>query len=183
MLLLEEIQFLFWGFSFLAISWSSRVRFRLFVAWSLRDGNVVFISDIISFIISRFIFSSCVKVCLGVFGCVVFRLQSLYLSIRLEGSCFPVFSISILVLGSSWYDSLFICWCISSTSRSENQPFFIITRAWSANLWLVLNLVHYSQIWIILFLYYFCVKLLLTVKCNLIVFPSRLSLLFLLSVF
>ena len=33
--------------------------------------------------------------------------------------------------------SSFIIWCISSISRSENQPFFVIVLTWSASLWLV----------------------------------------------
>ena len=62
--------------------------------------------------------------------------------------------VSMIVLGFCCLDSLFICWCISNISRSENQPFFMIVLTWSTSLWLVIwNLAHSSQISVILFLY------------------------------
>ena len=50
----------------------------VFSSWFLNDGNLVFFSDIILFIISIFIFSSCVNVCFLLFGCIVFRLFAVH---------------------------------------------------------------------------------------------------------
>ena len=69
-------------------------------------------------------------------------------------SGFPVFSISVTVLGVCRCVCLYICWWISIISRSENQPFFVSVLTWSASLWfVVLNLLNSVQISIILFLY------------------------------
>ena len=65
-----------------------------------------------------------------------------------------------LVLGYSFV-SVFFLW-ISSNSKSENQPFFVIVLSWSANLWLVVwNIESSCQISIILFLWPLCEGLLL----------------------
>ena len=128
---------------FIICSFFSVSALIVFQSWFLRDGNEVFFSDVILFIISTFIFSSCVSLCSVVFGCEVFRLILLCVSIRLEGSCFLVFSVSILVLRSCWHYSLFICWCISNIPRPENQSFFIIVVTWSASCY---HLGHSSEI-------------------------------------
>ena len=61
----------------------------------------------------------------------------------------------------------YICWWISSISRSENQPFFVIVLTWSASLWFVaLNLPNSVQISIILFLYSLFARLLLRWQYN-----------------
>ena len=59
------------------------------------------------------------------------------LCLRLGVSGFPVFSVSVSLLEVCWYVCLYICWWISSISRSENQPFFIIVLTWSASFWFV----------------------------------------------
>ena len=74
-------------------------------------------------------------------------------SFQFECSCFSVFGVSIIVLGSYCFDSLFTFWCISNISRTEDQPFFIIVLTGSTSLWLVVrNLAHSSKILIIIFL-------------------------------
>ena len=145
----------------------------VFQSWFLKDRNVVFFSDIIFFIISTFIFfSSCVSLYSVRLGCVAFRLVLLCVSVRLDGYYFSVFSVWIIVLGSCWLDSQFICWCISNISRSINKPFFIIVLTWSASLWLVvLNLAHSSQI----SLCWVAPKI--TVKCKFVIFLSLFSML------
>ena len=128
----------------------------IFLSWFLSDGNLVFFSDIILLKFSIFISSFCFSVCSMRFGCVVFRLLLVCSSFQLESSYFLVVSESIIVLGSCCLDSIFTFWCVSNSSWIENQPFFIFVLAWSVSLWLVWNLVHYSQISNILFLYPLC---------------------------
>ena len=90
-------------------------------------------------------------------GCVGFQLVPLCVSIRLECFCFSEFTISILVFGSCWHASLFICRSISDISSSEKQHFFIIVDTRSASLWLVVrNLVHSSQVSSIIFIPSLC---------------------------
>ena len=60
---------------------------------------MIFFSDMIFFMISTFVLSSCMRVCSVVLGCVVFRLLLLCVLFRLGGPCFS-FSISVTVLGS-----------------------------------------------------------------------------------
>ena len=79
-----------------------------------------FFSDIILFKISIFISSSASVYCV-LFEWVTFRLLFLCGSFRLECSCFSVFSVLIIVLGSCCLDSLFIFWCISNISWSETN--------------------------------------------------------------
>ena len=117
----------------------------------LRDGNMVLFSDIILYIISSFLFSSCISLWSVVFKCVVFLLLLFCVSIQLKDSCFSISIILIIELWSCWHDSLFICRCTSDISMSENQPFFIIFLAWSVSLFLVLILAQSFQISIILF--------------------------------
>ena len=132
----------------------------VFQSWFLIDGNVVLFSDMILFKISTLLFSSCVSVTSIMFGCVVFWLLLLGISIWLAGSAFSVVSVSVTALVSSWHVCQFICWCISNISRSENQLFFIIVPTWSPSLWVVLNQAYSSQISIVPFLYTLCVGLL-----------------------
>ena len=121
----------------------------VFQSWFLRDGYMVFFSDMIRLMISTFICSSWVNVCVCVFAVY----QSLSFSVSLGVSCFPVSIVWIIVLGICWCICRYICWWIYSISRSENQPFFIIVLTWSASLWyVVLNLANSVQISII-FLY------------------------------
>ena len=133
----------------------------VFQSWFLSHGNLVFFLDIILFRFSTIICSSCVTVCSVWFWCVLFRFLFLCGSIRWECSCFSVFVVSIIILGSCCFDSIFIWWCISRISRSENQPFFMTNLTWSASLWLLWKLAHSLQISIIPFLYLLCVGLLL----------------------
>ena len=127
----------------------------------LSDGNQVFFPYIILFRFSKFISSSCVSVCFMWFGYVVFRLLLVCGLFRLECSCFSMFTESVIILVFC-FDSIFVFWRISCISRSENQPFFIIVLTWSASFWFVIwNLMHSSQISIILFQYPPCVGLLL----------------------
>ena len=65
-------------------------------SWFLRESNEVLFSDIVLFIISSFIFSSWVSVCVFVFE--VHRSISLSVWLWLRISNFPVFSVSITVL-------------------------------------------------------------------------------------
>ena len=118
-----------------------------FQSWFLWDCHIVFFSIMIFFINSRFILFSCVKVIFVVLvGVVVW---------------FSVFCVLVGIVWSCCYYSQF-CY-ISCISRSENQSFFYIIPALSARLWLVvLDLTHDAKITIILFLYAFCVGLLLS---------------------
>ena len=116
----------------------------------LREGNVVFFSGMINLMVSTFFFSSWINF----YVCVFLVYRSLSCSVWLGVSGFPVFSVSVTVLGVCWCVWLCICWWISIISRSENQPFFVIVLTWSASLWFVaLNLPNSVQISIILFLY------------------------------
>ena len=72
----------------------------VFQSWFFCDDNVVFFSDIILFITFTFIISSGISLYSVWFGCVVFRFLLFWGSVLLEGSCFSVFSVSIIVLGS-----------------------------------------------------------------------------------
>ena len=65
---------------------------------------------------------------------------------------FHLESVFAFVLGVCWCVYLYICYWISSISRSENQPFFIIVLTWSAR-FVALNLLNSVHIFIILFLY------------------------------
>ena len=89
---------------------------------------------------------------------MVFQFSEISGSFRL--SCFSLLIPD--VSGAVLLSCSFIFWCISSISRSENQPFFIIVLTWSTSLWLVVwKLAHSYQISIILFVYPLCVWLLL----------------------
>ena len=79
----------------------------VFQSWFLSDSNVVFFSDIILFMISIFIFFSCVSLSV-LFECVVFLLLFVCISVLLEVSCFSLFGMSIIVLGFCWIYSQFI---------------------------------------------------------------------------
>ena len=100
----------------------------------LSDGKIVFYLLIILFRFSKFIFYSSVSVCSVLFGVVVLLFSEIGDSFWLDCSCLSVLGVSDIVILSC---SLFAFWCISSISRWENQPIFIIVRTWSASLWLV----------------------------------------------
>ena len=119
-------------------------------SWFLRESNVVFLSDMIFSMICSFIFSSSVNVSASVFA----MYRSLSFSFWFGLSDCPVFSASATVNGVCWCIWLYICWRISSISRSEDQQFFVIVLTWSASIRFVdLNLPNSVQISIILFLY------------------------------
>ena len=84
----------------------------LLQSWFLREGNVVFFSDMILLMVSTLVFFSWISVCICVFVvngsffswiCVrvfVFMVyRSLSCSVWLGVSGFPVFSVSVNVLG------------------------------------------------------------------------------------
>ena len=124
----------------------------------LREGNKVFFSDMILFMISTFFCLSWVSVCVFVLA----MYWSLSLTVWLGVSGFPLFSVSVTVLGVCWYVSLYICGWISSISRSEIQTLFLIVLTWLTSLWFVfLNQMNSVQISINLFLYPLFVGLLL----------------------
>ena len=109
------------------------------------------------------------------FGCVVFRWLLRCASIRFERSCFSVFIVSVIILGSCWLDSFVICWCISDNLSSEIQSFIFIVLTWSANLWLVIfNLMpdFYHSFSIASFRR---VAPKITIKCKFVVFSSPFS--------
>ena len=102
------------------------------------DGKVVFSLFMILFKFSRFIICSFDSVSLMLFvcallGCVAFPFSKVGSSFLLGYFCLSTLDVSGVLLVSC----LFIFWCISSISRSENQPFFIIVLTWPASLWLV----------------------------------------------
>ena len=68
------------------------------------------------------------------FGCVAFLFSEVGDSFWLDYFCLLILGVFDIVLLSYL---LFIFWCISCISRSENQPFFIIVLTWSISLWLV----------------------------------------------
>ena len=82
-----------------------------FLSWFL------FFLDSDLFKISTSLSSSGISASFFAFEYVVFRLLLLGVSIRLGCSDFSVFSVSLIVSGSSWPVSLFICLCISNISR------------------------------------------------------------------
>ena len=127
----------------------------------LNDGKVVFSLFIILIKFSRFIFCSYDSVCSGSFGCVAFPFSEVGGSFWLGCFCLLIFDKSGTVLLPCW---LFIFWCISSISSSENQLFFITILTWSASPWLVWKLEYSCQISIILFLYSLCEGLLLKLQ-------------------
>ena len=92
--------------------------------WFLREGNVLFFSDMTLFMISTFVFSSWVSVCVVVFA--VYWSLSFSVWLWLGLSCFPVFSVTFIVLGVSWFVSLYICWWISSISRVKKTNHSLI---------------------------------------------------------
>ena len=109
----------------------------------LNDGKVVFSLFIILFNFSRFNFCSCDSVCSGLFGCVELPFSKVGGSFRLGCFCLLIFNVPGAVLLLCW---LFIFWCISIISRSENQPFIIIVLTWSTSLWLLVwKLAHSCQ--------------------------------------
>ena len=75
--------------------------------------------------------------CVILLCCVVFPLSEVGGSYLFGCFCLLIVNVSGNVLSSC---SLFIFWytCISRTSKSENQPFFIIVLTWSASFWRVL---------------------------------------------
>ena len=91
-------------------------------SWFLKEGNVVFFSDMILLMVYTLVFSSWVSVCI----CVFAEHESLSYSVWLGVSGFPVFIVSVTVVKVCWCVCLYICWWISSISRSENKPFFVI---------------------------------------------------------
>ena len=97
------------------------------------------------------------------FGCVMFLFSEVGGLFWLDCFCLLILGVSDIVLLSC---SLFIFWCISSISRSENKPFFIIVLTWSASLWLVWKLAHSCLISIILFRYPLCVGFLIKEQCS-----------------
>ena len=116
------------------------------------DGKLVFSLFIILFRFSKFTFCSCNSVCFVLmlvhyllYGFSIFRSWRFILL-----SCFCLLIDASGTVLRFW--SLFIFWCNSSISRSENQSFFIILLNWSASL-VVWKVAHSCQISIILFLY------------------------------
>ena len=97
-------------------------------------SNVVF-SPLIFGKFSRFNFSSCVNLCSVLFGCVLFDCVAfLFAEV---GSSFPLDCLCLLIIGVSdivlLSCQLFILWCISNISKSENQPFFIVVLTSSSS--------------------------------------------------
>ena len=80
----------------------------VFQSLFLREGNVVFFSDKIFFIIAVFNFFFLCFISSVSFEWVKFRILSLCGSFWLERSYFKVVSVSIIVLGSCCLDSLFL---------------------------------------------------------------------------
>ena len=119
-------------------------------SWFLWEGNVVFFWDMILLMVSTLVFfllGQCLRLCVVVH-------ESLSWSVCLGVSDFSVFIVSVTAVEVCWCVCGYICWWVSSISRLENQPFFVIVLTWSASLWLVaLNLPNFVQIFIILFLY------------------------------
>ena len=119
----------------------------------LNDGKLVFSLFIILLTFSRFIFRSCDSVSLGLLGYVLFGSVAFSFSEVGSSFLFGCFCLTTLdVSGIVLFSCLFVFWCISSISGSENQP-FIIVLTWLASLWFVVwKLAHSCQISIILFL-------------------------------
>ena len=118
-------------------------------SWFLRDGNVVFFSDMILLMVFTLVFFSWVSVCVCMF--VVYGSLSCSVWSGVWLSCIYCLGYCGRVCGCV---CIYISWWISSISRPENQPFFIIVLTWSVSLWFVaLNLPNSVQISIILFLY------------------------------
>ena len=67
---------------------------NIFQSWFLSESNVGFLSDIILFINSIFLFSPCANIFCGVRMCGV----SIIITLRVS-SCFSVFSVSVIELG------------------------------------------------------------------------------------
>ena len=97
------------------------------------------------------------------FGFVVFLFSEVGSSFRFDCFCLSILGVSDNVLVSY---SLFVFWCISCNSRSENPHFFIIVLTWSASLSLVWKLAHSCSMSIIFFLYQLSIGLLLKQQCN-----------------
>ena len=121
------------------------------------DGRVVFSL----FMILCFLDLSFVLVVIFLYGClvvhclVVWCFHSPKLAVHFRRVVFVWHHLMCLVL----YYNFVLCvfWWISSISRSENQPFFIIVLTWLV----VWKFAHSCQISVILFLYPLCEGLLL----------------------
>ena len=100
-----------------------------FQSWFFSDGNLVLFSDIILLNFSLFISSFCVNVCSVWFVCgvsIVISLRFIWVRVFLFFRTWCVdyyIIIIIIIIMPCCLDSLFIFWCISNISKSENQPF------------------------------------------------------------
>ena len=99
----------------------------------LNDDKVVFSLFIILFRFSRNTFCSYDSFSLGLlcrelFGCVAFPFSKVGSSFLFDCFCLRTLYLSSTVL----LYCLFVFWCISNISRSENQTFFNIVPTWSA---------------------------------------------------
>ena len=130
----------------------------------LNDGRVVFSLFIILFRLSRFVSCSCDSVSLGFLDTVAYSFSRV-------GSSFLIGFFFFWLAPLDVFEIVLSCICvfrgISSISRSENHPFFIIVLTWSASLWLVVwKLIYSCQISIVLFIYPLCEGLLLKQQCS-----------------
>ena len=120
----------------------------------LRNGNIISFSVMIFIINYIFILSCCLNALVLWWWCCGVLVSWFCLSIRIECSCFTVFSSSVHVVASCWYSSLVICWYIFSISMSENHHFCYIILTCTASIWLVVSYIVVSaQISVIIFLY------------------------------
>ena len=120
------------------------------------DGSLVFSLFTILFTFSTFVFCSCDSVSSVSLGSVAFLFSIVGSSFLV--CCFWMASLDVTGIVLSCFC---VFWCISSISRPENHPFFIVLT-WSASLWLVVwKLAHFCLISIIFFLQPLCEGLLL----------------------
>ena len=87
----------------------------------LNDGRAVFSRFIILFRFSRFVCCSCDSVSIGLLGTVAYSFSRV-------GSSFLIYCFWLEPLDMFGILLSYVCvlWCISSISRSESHPFFII---------------------------------------------------------
>ena len=122
-----------------------------------RDGNLVFLLDIILFIISTFLFPSWFSIYSVVCGFMVVWLLLLCISIQFKFCCLSVFCVSIIYKSRvDMIPYLFVGVYVIFQGKKK-QSFLIISLIWSARFWLVVrNVAHPSKIAIIIFLYPLC---------------------------
>ena len=143
-------------------------------SYFLRECSAVFFLYTILLMISIFIFSSGVNVC--VFVLAVYRSLSCRIWFGVSG--FPVFNTFVTVLG--------VCWCVTYIlfiwfpvfQRQKTNPFFIIVLTWSETFrFVVLNLTNSVKDSINFFsISSFCsVTPKISVQCYFVIFPCQFS--------